>query len=497
MKNPNKVLCKLNKLEPLDLQKCHSVSDIVVGMEKTAFTARCLGKCTRELDAWMSDAKRKSYIISDGLTSLALYGLMESMVERKWFEDICTSVEYLNRRDKKSSDRLLVIGDYDARVALKLHTTADDIVFINQYHKARTGQAEDGDFNNVVFADPEYVLPIMYCALLERYTGVAKSVTDLVCLLQNGNLILPENFCGLAEEVVNGAHVLHRMATDKRCNRKFLTLSGAMTIAKMQLVACDTIETIGFDMVASTGALMAHGFIEGIGDDHYEWDPSIPDAVLAKYGLNRVTDSLEPETNFDHLDKVMNEVLDSFLGRAWLCPSMIHDAMGKWHKEHYPDKRGILRLAHERKIPVIVPAFHDSEIGNDVVVHNRFLKQRGFPRIMIDQEADTEKLVQLMDDADRPGIFSIGGGAPRNTVQNVGPLREIITARGAARLKPKKFYYGCKIDPTPNVLGSLGAATYKEMKSWRKAYLTGVFAEIHACATIVWPFLTKYVMEKG
>jgi len=44
--------------------------------------------------------------------------------------------------------------------------------------------------------------------------------------------------------------------------------------------------------------------------------------------------------------------------------------------------------------------------------------------------------------------------------------------------------------------GHLSGCTYSENESWRKADKNGIYAEMLADATQVWPFLTKYLMEK-
>jgi deoxyhypusine synthase len=41
----------------------------------------------------------------------------------------------------------------------------------------------------------------------------------------------------------------------------------------------------------------------------------------------------------------------------------------------------------------------------------------------------------------------------------------------------------------------LSGCTYSENESWRKADKNGIYAEMLADATQVWPFLMKYVME--
>ena len=100
-----------------------------------------------------------------------------------------------------------------------------------------------------------------------------------------------------------------------------------------------------------------------------------------------------------------------------------------------------------------------------------------------------------MTAAKRFGIFTIGGGVPRNNVQNVAPLIEIINERLGTNLPPRRFTYGIRICPDRPHFGHLSGCTYSENESWRKATKNGVYAEIQADATQVWPFLVKYILD--
>ncbi|MDD4952685.1 MAG: deoxyhypusine synthase family protein, partial [Desulfovibrionaceae bacterium] len=92
--------------------------------------------------------------------------------------------------------------------------------------------------------------------------------------------------------------VLEAMVLDKDC-LVVGTFSGAMTVAKMSKLLIKMIDQGWLDVVVSTGALMAHGFIESIGLKHFKHDPlTMNDQDLFKSGYNRVYDTLEPELNF-------------------------------------------------------------------------------------------------------------------------------------------------------------------------------------------------------
>src|ERR1700751_3257734 len=111
--------------------------------------------------------------------------------------------------------------------------------------------------------------------------------------------------------VGDAADVLEAMARDEDCF-VVMTLSGALTVAKMGLVFCDLVESGVVNAIVSTGALMAHGLVEATGHSHFRYDPKMDDKELFEAGYNRVYDSLEPEVNLDHVEDVMDHILQEW-----------------------------------------------------------------------------------------------------------------------------------------------------------------------------------------
>ncbi|MFW5739941.1 MAG: deoxyhypusine synthase family protein, partial [Myxococcota bacterium] len=68
--------------------------------------------------------------------------------------------------------------------------------------------------------------------------------------------------------VGEAADVLTAMFEDDKCKR-VLTVTGAMTVGKMTLLMVELLERGLIDVIVTTGALQAHGMIEGMGLDHY------------------------------------------------------------------------------------------------------------------------------------------------------------------------------------------------------------------------------------
>ena len=94
------------------------------------------------------------------------------------------------------------------------------------------------------------------------------------------------------------ADVFETMVKDDECF-VVLTLSGAMTVAKMGLVICDMIDKGLVNAIVSTGALMAHGLVEAQGMTHFKYEGGMNDKELYYKGYDRVYDTLELEKNLD------------------------------------------------------------------------------------------------------------------------------------------------------------------------------------------------------
>jgi len=490
MTQETNVLDKLVPLEPLDLSKCRTVGEIVLGMSRCSFGARMLGDVADAISSMvgdgLKDSSKRPVLVSDIPRRSPLRELFQTMCqELRWFQGPYTSESFLNTPG--ASENILVVGPYNEYDSESLYSKSGRTIFINGRYQCRPGQVRDGYFPDVVFADESLVMPILYLTLMERVHGRCYATADLMRHL--------EKYKGTAKEVVHGAHTLYKMLADEDSTNMF-TISGAMTVGKMQLLVADLIDTGRIKYVAATGALMAHGLIEGSGCKHYKYDPSVSDEVLANLGLNRVTDSLEPETNFDHIEEIVAAVLKGYDGHKTRGSHEFYRDIGRYIADHYPGVRSILASAYHQDIPIVTPAFIDSELGNDVFVYNVKRLCEQLPRLVFNSEEDTAVLFKMATGAKRLGIFTIGGGVPRNNTQNVAPLREIYLNRLGIDGKPCSFHYGVRIDPSQMCWGGLSGCTYLEGGSWRKFDFEGPRAEIQADATIAWPFMQRFALEK-
>ncbi|MBI2655423.1 deoxyhypusine synthase family protein [Candidatus Woesearchaeota archaeon] len=303
--------------------------------------------------------------------------------------------------------------------------------------------------------------------------------------------------------------VMHDMVADPDC---FVigTFSGAMTVAKMGLMICDMIDKGMLDLIVTTGALMTHGFVESVGMRHLKYDFKTSDVDLYFEGYDRVFDTLEVEKNLDDVSEIVDAILDKSDPDEVLCSYKITRMLGEYLHKNVKG-RGILKSAYEKNVPVFIPAFTDSELGLDLALYNRQRTLNGSKQLNFNPFLDLEHYTEIVQKQKKLGIFTIGGGVPRNWAQQVGPYLDLIRWRILEKGKKesyfakegdpyfKRFNYAVRICPEPVYWGGLSGCSYSEGVSWGKFVPEnegGRFAEVLSDATIAWPVILKAVMER-
>lgn len=310
--------------------------------------------------------------------------------------------------------------------------------------------------------------------------------------------------------------VLAAMIEDPDCD-VVMTVSGAMTIAKMGKIICSMVDHGMVQVIVATGAMVAHGLSEAVGRVHYKTHPAMSDVDLFKRGYNRIYDTLEMEANLNYIEAVVRKTLDRLKTDQTWSSELLTRELGRTLAEEYQGP-GILKSAYRKGVPVYIPAFTDSELGLDVAISSmrRELENtrkssegtvgdlsvlRGLFQSVppFNPFLDLNSYAQRLLKAKRLGIFTIGGGVPRNWAQQVPPYVEISNARLGLEVKPPRFQYGVRICPEPDYWGGLSGCSYSEGVSWGKFVPPeegGRFAEVLSDATVVWPLLMMALLER-
>lgn len=308
--------------------------------------------------------------------------------------------------------------------------------------------------------------------------------------------------------------VMQTMVNDPDC-LVVATLSGAMTVAKMGTLLCRMIDHGMINVIIATGALITHGLTESLGLVHYRLPHDASDTELHAKGYNRVYDTVEMEANLYDVEKVVHRALDQLDPQQPWSSATITRMIGQILHEEYAGE-GVLKSAYCRGVPVYIPAFTDSEMGLDLSfwAMRRAIREG---RIAPNSDANAQRLNDLLSQlppfnpyqdlqlyahdivqAARTGIFTIGGGVPRNWAQQVGPYIDFMAERLDLTQRVPRFHYAVRLCPEPTHWGGLSGSTYMEGISWGKFVPPedgGRFAEVYADATVVLPLLVQGLLE--
>src|SRR5438128_7187693 len=195
----------------------------------------------------------------------------------------------------------------------------------------------------------------------------------------------------------------------------------------------------------------------------------------------------------------MFEVLEQWDPKDVQCSYKLNRAVGAYLAKNAMGQKGILKSAFEKDVPVFVPAFTDSELGLDVALSNRLRSKQNRPRLRFDPFEDLEHFATTLLKQKRLGIFTIGGGVPRNWSQQFGPFIELRHRRMGEDVPLKRYHYGLRICPEPVYWGGLSGSPYSEAVSWGKFVPPaegGKFGEVFVDATVGLPLIVAAVLER-
>ena len=197
-----------------------------------------------------------------------------------------------------------------------------------------------------------------------------------------------------AHDLGRAYQVLRDLIRDPDCGL-ILTLSGAVTVAKLGHTVGSLINRSAVQAVVATGAIVTHSLVEELGFPHYRTPAGQTDANLYARKLNRIYDTVEPEAN---LNKLESRCIQSFrklpvdapLGSSDIIRHISRDLFGK------RKQKGLIGAAYAQNIPVYVPALADSEMGLNIHRFQRQAKQVGKPYFTHDPIRDLDAFADWM-----------------------------------------------------------------------------------------------------
>ena len=311
--------------------------------------------------------------------------------------------------------------------------------------------------------------------------------------IMNYNVVpLVESMRGMAFQARNlarAADIFDMMQKDRDAVI-FLTLAGSLISAGLKKVVTTMVQHNMVDAIVSTGAnIVDQDFFEALGFYHYHGSPFVDDNELRELMIDRIYDTYIDEEELRICDETISKICDLLDKRPYSSREFI-EQMGKYLADHedYAESRkdSIVYNCYEKGVPVFCPAFSDSSAGFGLIHHQYFTQG---PKLSIDSAADFLELTQIKIAHKESGIFMIGGGVPKNFVQDIVVATEILE-QDAPMHK-----YAIQITVADERDGALSGSTLKEASSWGKVettYEQMVFAE----ATIAMPLIVGYAYHK-
>jgi deoxyhypusine synthase len=276
------------------------------------------------------------------------------------------------------------------------------------------------------------------------------------------------------------------MLADKSCSN-ILTLAGSTSAGGCMKLYADMIKYNMIDAIVATGAsIVDMDFFEALGFKHYQGTPFIDDKFLRDNYIDRIYDTYIDEQDLQKCDNAIFEIANSLKAKPYSSREFIAE-MGKYLQKNAKKKDSLIQLAYENNVPIFCPAFTDSSAGFGLVLHQ---VKNPKAHLTIDSIRDFRELTDIKIKAGTTGLLMIGGGVPKNFVQDTVVCAEILGK------EVDMHKYAIQITVADQRDGACSSSTLKEACSWGKvdtAYEQMVYAE----ATSVIPLLASSAYHEG
>ena len=276
------------------------------------------------------------------------------------------------------------------------------------------------------------------------------------------------------------------MINDKNCTI-FLTLAGSTSAAGCMNIYKDLVKFNMVDAIVATGAsIIDMDFFEALGFKHYQGSQFQDDTELRKNYIDRIYDTYIDEDELQICDKKICEIADDLEPKSYTSREFIHE-MGKYLKKNSKKKESLIETAYDYNVPIFCPAFTDSSAGFGLVMHQ---EKNPNKHLTIDSVREFRELTEIKIRSKGSGLFMIGGGVPKNFIQDTVICAELLGK------EVDMHKYAVQITVADSRDGACSSSTLKEASSWGKVDITKeqmVFAE----ATSVLPLIASNAYHKG
>ena len=290
----------------------------------------------------------------------------------------------------------------------------------------------------------------------------------------------------VSRETANASEIFNEMLKDKDCTI-FLTLAGSTSAAGCMHIYRDMVKYNMVDAIVATGAsIIDMDFFEALGFKHYQGSQYQNDNELRNNYIDRIYDTYIDEEELQMCDKIIGEIADKLQPKAYTSREFIKE-IGKYLKSNAKKKGSLIETAYDNNVPIFCPAFTDSSAGFGLVMHQ---ERNPNNHITIDSIKEFRELTEIKIKSKGSGLFMIGGGVPKNFIQDTVICAELLGKN------VDMHKYAVQITVADSRDGACSSSTLKEASSWGKVDTTKeqmVFAE----ATSVLPLIASDAYHTG
>ncbi len=283
-----------------------------------------------------------------------------------------------------------------------------------------------------------------------------------------------------------------------------VTLAGAMSTAELGISLAEMIRQDRIHAISCTGANLEEDIFNLVAHDHYErvprWRDLTPqdEADLLERHMNRVTDTCIPE--MEAMRRIEAVVLEEWeradrAGERYFPHEFMYKILrsGALEGSYQIDpKNSWVLAAAEKNLPIFVPGWEDSTLGNMYASHvitgdvkNVHTVRTGIEYMMELADFYTERTKEHS-----LGFFQIGGGIAGDFPICVVPMLEQDLQKEDVPL----WGYFCQISDSTTSYGSYSGAVPNEKITWGKLGLDTPSYIIESDASIVAPLIFAYVL---
>jgi len=285
--------------------------------------------------------------------------------------------------------------------------------------------------------------------------------------------------------------------------KMMITLAGAMSTAELGKTLAEMIRQDKVQIISCTGANLEEDVMNLVAHSHYKRVPNYRDLTpqqewdLLEQGLNRVTDTCIPEEEAfrrieKHIHAIWKDAQDK--GERYFPHEYMYKLLNSGvMKEYYEidPKNSWMIAAAEKNLPIIVPGWEDSTMGN--IFAGKCIKGELVPSTMksgIEYMTFLAGWYQENCAGQGIGFFQIGGG-----IAGDFPICVVPMLYQDLGIEDIPFWsYFCQISDSTTSYGSYSGAVPNEKITWGKLHIDTPKFIVESDATIVAPLIFAWIL---